>query len=179
MPYITLSLCHGGSVFLAHLTVTQRVISGTILSLLYSSHSSRCLLTFTFQTSSLKIKPLGKLEPNLVGMLIGWCSTQFLLLFLFFNRKSTKKTWGPQDDKVCVFCFCMWIVYFSTNFDDFLYLPYKIISKQYGNKFCAALAISKIYFIRWSKWDQHPEICRFIGLRENDQNEDLMVVIVW
>jgi hypothetical protein len=69
MPYITLSLCHGGSVFLAHLTVTQRVISGTILSLLYSSHSSRCLLTFTFQTSSLK--PLGKLEPNLVGMLIG------------------------------------------------------------------------------------------------------------
>ena len=61
----------------------------------------------------------------------------------------------------------------------FLYLPYKIISQQYGNKFCAALAISKIYFIRWSKWDQHPEICRFLGLRENDQNEDLMVVIVW
>jgi hypothetical protein len=29
------------------------------------------LLTFTFQTSSLKIKPLEKLEPNLVGMLIG------------------------------------------------------------------------------------------------------------
>ena len=40
-----------------------------VIVIQYVSHSSRCLLTFTFQTSSLK--PLGKLEPNLVGMLIG------------------------------------------------------------------------------------------------------------
>ena len=56
---------------------------------------------------------------RLVGMFCEWCS-----IFFFLYRKSTTETRGVNREfyVVVVLCVGVWSVYFSTNFDYFLFI---------------------------------------------------------
>ena len=66
----------------------------------------------------------------------------YKLYVLFFIRKSTKETKGPQGG---VFCFCMWSIYFLINFDDCFSLCslYNTLY-DYTNRFIMVFIVSKI-----------------------------------
>ena len=75
--------------------------------------------TFIFQSSSLTT--LGQFKVRLVRMHIWWSFTKVYIIFSIGNLKCRNKS--PQCVKKSIFC--MWYIYFSTNFDNFfVYVPY-------------------------------------------------------
>lgn len=79
--------------------------------------------------------------------------------FVFQWKVLTKKHEAPNIPKREFLCFCMWIVYFLTNINDFFCL-YNIHPKQYGNKFCELLPFPKYIVKMWST----PQKFNFAGL---------------
>jgi hypothetical protein len=70
----------------------------------------------TSQSSSLK--PLGQWLLNLVGMCMGWSSTNFFFFFISLQSEIRHKNKIPQVAKRMFSVFCLLNVYFSTNFDN-------------------------------------------------------------
>ena len=95
-----------------------------------------------FYISIFSEKPLGSIETK-HDRNVHWII--IYSMFFFYSYQKSTETRVLKVPKKVVFSFCMWRVYFPTNFDDFcsLYVPYKILFVKYANIFYLDLNLFK------------------------------------